>query len=102
VPRSPLLNSPDDEIPGEALFFTVEHDGLWSEDEDFPDGWYEPRAREPRGSRSAIARTFPSMSRRTATPGALQVLVRARRAAARPEQSGSCARPGAPRPGGCR
>ena len=45
VPRSPLLNAPDDEIPGEALFFTVEHDGLWSEGEDLPDNWYEPRAR---------------------------------------------------------
>ena len=48
VPRSPLLNAPDDEIPGEALFFTVEHDGLWSEGEDLPDNWYEPRAKEPR------------------------------------------------------
>ena len=48
VPRSPLLNAPEDEIAGEALFFTVEHDSLWGEDEDLPDGWYEPRAREPR------------------------------------------------------
>ena len=48
VPRSPLLNAPEDEIPGEALFFTIEHDALWSEGEDLPDGWYEPRAREPR------------------------------------------------------
>ena len=48
IPRSPLLNAPDDELPGEPGFFTIEHDGLWAEDEDLPDSWYEPRAREPR------------------------------------------------------
>jgi hypothetical protein len=36
------------EIPGEALFLTVEDEGLWSEGEDLPGNWYEPRARESR------------------------------------------------------
>jgi hypothetical protein len=42
VPRSPLLNAIDDE-EGEPGYFALEQDGLWSEDEDLPDNWLDPR-----------------------------------------------------------
>ena len=34
IPRSPLLNSFGDDEEGEAGYFALEQDGLWSEDED--------------------------------------------------------------------
>jgi ATP-dependent helicase YprA (DUF1998 family) len=43
VPRSPVLNAPDDEVPGTPGFFSIAHDGLWAEDEDYPDAWTEER-----------------------------------------------------------
>ncbi|MBI3969731.1 MAG: DUF1998 domain-containing protein [Chloroflexi bacterium] len=44
VPRSPLLNAPDDDTPGTAGFFALEQDELWSGDDDLPDFWLEQRA----------------------------------------------------------
>jgi Helicase conserved C-terminal domain len=42
VPRSPLLNA-SEEDEGEPGYFALEQDGLWSEDEDLPDNWLDPR-----------------------------------------------------------
>jgi hypothetical protein len=42
LPRSPLLNAIDEE-EGEPGYFALEQDGLWSEDEDLPDNWLDPR-----------------------------------------------------------
>jgi hypothetical protein len=42
VPRSPLLNATEDE-EGAAGYFALEQNGLWSEDEDLPDNWLDPR-----------------------------------------------------------
>jgi hypothetical protein len=42
VPRSPLLNAIDDD-EGEPGYFALEQDGLWSDDEDLPDNWLDPR-----------------------------------------------------------
>ncbi|KAA0677177.1 DEAD/DEAH box helicase [Roseomonas genomospecies 6] len=41
VPRSPLLGTPDDENPGVPGYLAIEHDGMWSDDEDLPDVWLE-------------------------------------------------------------
>jgi len=48
VPRSPLLNAPDDDTPGTAGYFAPERDNLWSEDELLPENWYEQRKAGPR------------------------------------------------------
>jgi len=42
VPRSPLLNATGED-EGEPGYFALEQDGLWSEDEDLPDNWLDPR-----------------------------------------------------------
>ena len=42
VPRSPLLNATEED-EGEPGYFALEQDGLWSEDEDLPDNWLDPR-----------------------------------------------------------
>jgi len=42
VPRSPLLNATGKD-EGEPGYFALEQDGLWSEDEDLPDNWLDPR-----------------------------------------------------------
>ncbi|MBV8736549.1 MAG: DEAD/DEAH box helicase [Alphaproteobacteria bacterium] len=42
IPRSPLLNTVDGEEEGEAGYFAIEHNCLWSDDEDLPDNWLEP------------------------------------------------------------
>ena len=44
VPRSPLLNAFQDDEEGEPGYLALEQDGLWSEDEDLPDNWIEPRS----------------------------------------------------------
>ncbi len=41
IPRPPLLNIADDEVEGEAGFFSIERDQLWDKDEDLPDAWLE-------------------------------------------------------------
>ena len=38
-PRPPQLNAAEDEFRGEAGYFSVEADDLWSDDEDLPDHW---------------------------------------------------------------
>jgi hypothetical protein len=43
IPRSPLLNAIDDE-EGEPGYFAIEQDGLWSDEEDLPDNWLDPRS----------------------------------------------------------
>ena len=43
VPRSPLLNAIEDD-EGEPGYFALEQDGLWSEEEDLPDNWLDPRS----------------------------------------------------------
>ncbi len=43
VPRSPLLNAIEDD-DGEPGYFALEQDGLWSEEEDLPDNWLDPRS----------------------------------------------------------
>jgi ATP-dependent helicase YprA (DUF1998 family) len=43
VPRSPLLNATEND-EGEPGYFALEEDGLWSEDEDLPDNWLDPRS----------------------------------------------------------
>ena len=43
IPRSPLLNAFGDDEEGEVGYFVLEQDGLWSEDEDLPDNWLDPR-----------------------------------------------------------
>jgi ATP-dependent helicase YprA (DUF1998 family) len=43
VPRSPLLNAFGDDEEGEAGYLALEQDGLWSDDEDLPDNWLDPR-----------------------------------------------------------
>ncbi len=48
VPRSPLLNAPDDDTPGAAGYFLPERDDLWSADEDLPEHWTEQRKAGPR------------------------------------------------------
>jgi hypothetical protein len=48
VPRSPLLNAPDDDTPGTLGFFAPHRDDLWSEDEELPESWYEQRKAGPR------------------------------------------------------
>ena len=47
-PRPTVLNAPDDEIDGEAGYFTVEEQSLWDEQEDLPDNWLEWRKNGPR------------------------------------------------------
>ena len=42
VPRSPLLNAIEED-EGQPGYFALEQDGLWSEDEDLPDNWLDPR-----------------------------------------------------------
>jgi hypothetical protein len=42
VPRSPLLNATEED-EGEPGYLALEQDGLWSEDEDLPDNWLDPR-----------------------------------------------------------
>jgi very-short-patch-repair endonuclease len=44
VPRSPLLYATGDDEEGEPGYFALEQDGLWSEDEDLPDNWFDPRS----------------------------------------------------------
>ena len=44
IPRSPLLNAFGDDEEGEPGYFVLEQDGLWSEDEDLPDNWLDPRS----------------------------------------------------------
>jgi hypothetical protein len=44
IPRSPLLNAFGDDEEGEPGYFALEQDGLWSEDEDLPDNWLDPRS----------------------------------------------------------
>ncbi len=44
VPRSPLLNAFGDDEQGEPRYFALEQDGVWSEDEDLPDNWLDPRS----------------------------------------------------------
>ena len=61
VPRSPLLNAPEDEIPGEALFFTVEHERSGARARTCPTAGTS-RAPGSRASRSATGRTCPSTS----------------------------------------
>ncbi len=39
IPRSPLLNAPDDDTAGALGFFSPERDGLWAEDEELPESW---------------------------------------------------------------
>jgi len=41
TPRSPLLNAPDDDTAGRLGFFAAERDGLWGEDEELPESWYD-------------------------------------------------------------
>src|SRR5207253_3980477 len=48
VPRSPLLNAPEDETAGTFGYFVIERDDLWTGDDDLPEHWMEPRARGPR------------------------------------------------------
>ncbi|MBI3979122.1 MAG: DEAD/DEAH box helicase [Chloroflexi bacterium] len=48
VPRSPLLNAPDDDTPGTLGFFAPERDDLWSQNEDLPEFWTEERKSGPR------------------------------------------------------
>ena len=41
VPRPAMVGAPDEEIRGEAGYFSVEHDDLWSGDnEELPDHWF--------------------------------------------------------------
>ncbi len=47
VPRSPLLNPPDD-TPGQFGFFALERDELWAAEEELPETWYEQRKAGPR------------------------------------------------------
>jgi superfamily II DNA/RNA helicase/very-short-patch-repair endonuclease len=44
VPRSPLLYASGDDEEGEPGYFALERDGLWSDDEDLPDNWFDPRS----------------------------------------------------------
>jgi hypothetical protein len=44
IPRSPLLNAFGNDDEGEPGYFVLEQDGLWSEDEDLPDNWLDPRS----------------------------------------------------------
>ena len=44
VPRSPLLYASGDDEEGEPGYFALERDGLWSDDEDLPDNWSDPRS----------------------------------------------------------
>jgi superfamily II DNA/RNA helicase/very-short-patch-repair endonuclease len=44
VPRSPLLNASGNDEEGEPGYFALEQEGLWSEDEDLPDNWLDPRS----------------------------------------------------------
>jgi ATP-dependent helicase YprA (DUF1998 family) len=48
IPRSPLLNAPEDETRGILGYFALERAELWSDDEDLPESWYEQRAAGPR------------------------------------------------------
>jgi ATP-dependent helicase YprA (DUF1998 family) len=48
IPRSPLLNAPDDDTPGRTGFFALEREGLWTGDDDLPDFWMEQRRAGPR------------------------------------------------------
>jgi ATP-dependent helicase YprA (DUF1998 family) len=48
LPRSPLLNAPDDDVSGTLGFFLPERDDLWSVDEELPESWYEERKDGPR------------------------------------------------------
>lgn len=48
LPRSPLLNVPEDEVSGDPGFFSIERDGLWHEEEDLPDNWFEFRKSGPK------------------------------------------------------
>ncbi len=41
IARSPLLNAPDDDTAGALEFFAPERDGLWAEDEELPESWYD-------------------------------------------------------------
>jgi hypothetical protein len=43
VPRSPILNAIEDD-EGEPGYFALEQAGLWSEEEDLPDNWLDPRS----------------------------------------------------------
>lgn len=47
VPRSPLLNAPDEETPGTPGYFAIDADALWTDDESLPDAWYEIRRNSP-------------------------------------------------------
>lgn len=52
LPRSPVLNAPDDDTTGAAGYFAPQRDDLWSDDEDLPEGWYEPRKSGPKLKRN--------------------------------------------------
>ena len=61
VPRSPLLNAPEDEIPGEALFFTSRTIRSGARARTCPTAGTS-RAPGSRASRNATGRTCPSTS----------------------------------------
>ena len=44
IPRSPMVGAPEEDIEGEGGFFAIEHDGLWSgDDDDLPEFWFNER-----------------------------------------------------------
>lgn len=48
LPRSPLLQVSDEDLPGDPGFVSLEDGSLWSEDEDLPDNFVEMRRGGPR------------------------------------------------------
>ena len=46
IPRSPMVGAPEEDIDGEGGFFAIEHDHLWSgDDDDLPESWFNERSR---------------------------------------------------------
>ena len=44
IPRSPMVGAPEEDIEGEGGFFAIEHDDLWSgDDDDLPEFWFNER-----------------------------------------------------------
>ena len=67
IPRSPMVGAPEEDIDGEGGFFAIEHDDLWSgDDDDLPEFWFNER-RRGRVVRSNFAQFLPQLY--TATLG---------------------------------
>ena len=49
VPRSPMVDAPEEGTPGADGFFAIDDDGLWDPDEDeLPEFWFDQRKAGPR------------------------------------------------------